>query len=78
MLSFHEQLQDGISDSNLIPVIEDAHIDEFAIDEGSIGALQILQNKSPIYPFDNGVLAGNRRVVDYDIASPQATDEFSF
>jgi hypothetical protein len=38
LLSFHDELQDGIPDSDLISVIQDPHINEFAVDKGSIGA----------------------------------------
>ncbi len=59
-LSFHDELQDGISDSDLISMIQDSHINEFAVDKGSIGTLQILQNKPAISPLDRGMLTGNR------------------
>ncbi len=60
LLAFHDELQDGISDSDLIPVIQDPHINGFAVDKGSIGALQILKNESAIFPLDRDMLPGNR------------------
>lgn len=36
-----------------------AHIDEFAVDKGPVGTLEILQDKSSVLSLDNGVLSGN-------------------
>ena len=71
----HNKLKHGLPDLNLVPVVEHFSGHRFFIQNGSVGAVKILQNEVPLSSLDTGMPPGRGHITERHMVVPDAPDK---